>query len=103
MTPLVSLVYIIPYLMVPLIFYVYYTTQIITSLQGMVLGLKALVAAGAESVMVLYTGRQATFRPRRSSTGLLMNTCEFEQYLTHVQLQGRDVEIVPCLSLSALL
>ena len=42
--------------------------------------------------MVLYTSRRATFRPARSSTGLLMNTSEFEQYLTQVQLQGKDIK-----------
>ena len=58
----------------------------------MLLGLRALVAAGAESVMVLYTSRRATFRPARSSTtGLLMNASEFEQYLNQVQLQGKNI------------
>ena len=64
----------------------------LSCLQGMVLGLRALVAAGAESVMVLYTSRQAIFRPQRSSTGVLINTSELEQYLAQVQLQGRDFE-----------
>ena len=55
----------------------------------MLLGVRALIAAGAESVMVLYTSRQAIFRPMRSSTGELLNASELEHYLIQVQLQGK--------------
>ncbi|CAL5227030.1 g9925 [Coccomyxa viridis] len=56
-------------------------------MKGMVLGLRAMVAAGAESVMVLYTGQQVVFRPEFKD-GSLMNAAAFEDYLREVQQRG---------------
>ena len=57
----------------------------------MVLGLRAMVAAGAESVMVLYTGQQVVFRPEFKD-GSLMNAAAFEDYLREVQQRGRSMQ-----------
>lgn len=56
----------------------------------MVLGLRALVAAGAESVMVLHTGCQLTFQPERDSEGKLGNAAAFEDYIRDVQQRGKS-------------
>lgn len=60
-------------------------------MQGMVLGLRAMVAAGAESVMVLYTGQQVVFRPEFKD-GKLSNATAFEDYLREVQQRGRPMQ-----------
>ena len=59
-------------------------------LQGMVLGLRALVAAGAESVMVLHTECQLSFQPERDSEGKLRNAAAFEDYIGDVQQRGKS-------------
>ena len=59
-------------------------------LQGIELGLRALVAAGAESVMVLHTGCQLSFQPERDSKGKLGNAAAFEDYIGEVQQRGKS-------------
>lgn len=56
----------------------------------MVLGLRALVAAGAESVMVLHTECQLSFQPERDSEGKLRNAAAFEDYIGDVQQRGKS-------------
>jgi hypothetical protein len=56
----------------------------------MELGLRALVAAGAESVMTLHACRQVAFRPRRGAGGGLSNEKEFEQFLSGVHAEGES-------------
>ena len=53
------------------------------------LGLRAMVAAGAESVMVLHTSRQLVFEPEWDGNGKLLNDLAFQDYLKSVQQQGR--------------
>jgi len=60
----------------------------------MVLGLRALVAAGAESVMVLYTERQHVFQPERSEEGKLLNSPAFEHFIREVQGRGNCNEFL---------
>ena len=55
------------------------------------LGLRAMVAAGAESVMVLYTGQQVVFRPEFKD-GALLNATAFEDYLREVQQRGELIQ-----------
>ncbi len=57
----------------------------------MLLGLRAMVAAGAESVMVLYTGQQIVFRPEFKD-GRLLNATAFEDYLREVQQRGKRIQ-----------
>lgn len=61
------------------------------ALQGMVLGARALVSAGAESIMILYTGHQHTFTPQRSSTGELENGAELEEFVKKVEERGEPL------------
>lgn len=61
----------------------------------MLLGLRAMVAAGAESVMVLHTSQQLAFEPERNKSGELLNYLAFQDYLTSVQQQGRPGSSVP--------
>ena len=54
----------------------------------MELGLRALVAAGAESVMTLHACRQTEFLPQRGAGGELSNVKEFERFLNSVHAGG---------------
>lgn len=54
----------------------------------MELGLRAMVAAGAESVMTLHSCRSVEFRPSRDAAGGLLNAAEFEAYLAGVHAEG---------------
>ena len=56
------------------------------------LGLRAMVAANAESVMVLYTGEQLAFRPEFKN-GKLVNEPAFEVYLREVQQRGMPIQL----------
>lgn len=54
----------------------------------MELGLRALVAAGAQSVMTLHSCRYFTFEPRYDQQGTLQNSAAFEKYLQSVRTEG---------------
>ncbi len=54
----------------------------------MELGLRALVAAGAQSVMTLHSSHYFTFEPRRDQEGTLQNSGAFEEYLQSVRIEG---------------
>ena len=74
----------------------------------MVLGLRAMVAAGAQSVMVLHTSRQLVFEPEWDDNGKLSNDVAFQDYLTTVQQQGRPnqqriLHCCPCLCCCAVI
>ncbi|CAL8466534.1 g6070 [Coccomyxa elongata] len=56
--------------------------------KGMELGLRALVAAGAQSVMTLHSSCYFTFEPRRDQEGTLENSAAFEDYLQSVHTEG---------------
>ena len=56
--------------------------------QGMELGLRAMVAAGAQSVMTLHSSRFVEFRSARDAAGQLLNTAEFEAFLAGVHAEG---------------
>jgi hypothetical protein len=56
----------------------------------MVLGLRALVAAGAESVMTLHASRYCEFRPKFGPDQILENKQELEQYLEVVRDEGES-------------
>lgn len=64
----------------------------VSCLQGMVLGLRAMVAARAESVMVLHTGQQLVFEPEYEK-GELVNVSAFEEYLRDVEQRGEHETI----------
>ena len=53
------------------------------------MGLRAMVGAGAESVMTLHSSRQLKFEPEYDSKGSLRNAAEFENYLESVQKAGK--------------
>ena len=72
----------------------------VSCLQGMVLGLRAMVAARAVSVMVLHTGQQLVFEPEYKK-GDLVNASAFEDYLRDVQQHGKHMK--PQSSLEVLL
>lgn len=54
----------------------------------MELGLRALVAAGAQSVMTLHSCRYFTFTPEIGTDGKLANATAFEEYLQSVRTEG---------------
>ena len=54
----------------------------------MELGLRAMAAAGAESVMTLDACRQMEFRPQRNAAGKLTNVKELEAYLANMHAEG---------------
>lgn len=56
--------------------------------QGMELGLRALVAAGAKSVMTLHCSRYFSFQPLLDAQGTLTNAAAFEEFLSSVRSEG---------------
>jgi len=54
----------------------------------MELGLRALVAAGAKSVMTLHSSRYFSFQPLLDAQGTLMNAASFEAFLSSVRSEG---------------
>ena len=65
----------------------------------MELGLRALVAAGAQSVMTLHSCRYFIFTPETDANGTLKNSEALEEYLQSVRTEGADWAFLTCFCL----
>jgi hypothetical protein len=63
----------------------------------MELGLRALVAAGAQSVMTLHSCRYFAFTPEIGADGKLANAAAFEEYLQSVRTEGAPLNTYACI------
>ncbi len=62
----------------------------------MELGLRALVAAGAQSVMTLHSCRYFSFTPETEANGTLKNSEALEEYLRSVRTEGAVWAFLTC-------